>query len=550
MESQRNSTPLYWNPKGASDTLDGTESFPGAMAALGNLIPDPSSPNLWQCRPAAFQLTNFPGFTSPGFISCLHVAGNFAYGMIATGRNPGHDEPFMYNLASNSFVTITGTITAATTPQSPATSGAWIPPIMDIIGSKVVLTHQGFAATSNFIGWIDVSNPAVPVWNAGNLSGAITFTIVPTFVAQFNNRAYYIVNTAAQPAVVFSDPLNATNVTAGTQALTFGDIVPLTCLGQLRLYNQLGGIIQGLIVFKGVQNCYQVTGDAALNNLALNALNVATGTMSPLGLSATKAGLAFISPDGARVIDFTGTVSDVIGKHGQGIAVPFIYSVTPSRMCMACTGDVVRVSTQNGAAPMSPQQEWWWDFSIKNWHGAHSFPASLIQSWNNTFVMAPIGVLGSLWQSDAVQAAGSTYVENGVQLQFNYTTSFLPNTQKMTNVAISYTTLDIALNPGVPVSVTALSQDFKVFDTVQVFAGTPGGTTTVWGGFTWGAAPWGSSASSTTLVPRQVPWHLPIVAAKVAFMVNGQSSGAIKIGELGLRYKLLRYLQDLTAAAV
>jgi hypothetical protein len=33
-------------------------------------------------------------------------------------------------------------------------------------------------------------------------------------------------------------------------------------------------------------------------------------------------------------------------------------------------------------------------------------------------------------------------------------------------------------------------------------------------------------------------------------MVNGQSSGAIKIGELGLRYKLLRYLQDLTAAAV
>ena len=175
MESQRKSTPLIWYPHGVTDTLDASESPEGSMQSLSNLIPDPSTPNLWQCRPASFQLTAFPGFTTPGFISCLKVAGNFAYGMIATGRNAGHDEPFVYNVSTNVFVTVTGTITLATTPQSPATSGAWVPPIMDIIGSKVVLTHQGFAAGTNFIGWIDISVPATPVWNAGNLGGAITF---------------------------------------------------------------------------------------------------------------------------------------------------------------------------------------------------------------------------------------------------------------------------------------------------------------------------------------------------------------------------------------
>jgi hypothetical protein len=543
-------TPLYWTPKGVSDTLDSTESFPGAQVALTNLIPDPSSPNLWQCRAAAVQVTNFSGFNTPGFISCLHVAGNYAYGMIATNRNPGHDEPFVYNLATNAFVTVTGTITAATTPASPATTGAWTPPIMDIIGSKVVLTHPGFAATANFIGWIDISVPATPVWNAGNTTGAITFSTIPTFVAQFNNRAYYIVNTLAQPALVFSDPLNATNVTAGTQSLTFGDVVPLTCLGQLRLYNQLGGIIQGLIVFKGVQNCYQITGDAATNNLALNALNVATGTLAPLALSATKAGLAFISPDGARIIDFTGTVSDPVGRHGQGICVPFVYAVQQSRMVMAASGDVVRVSTQNGAAINTPQQEWWYHMTAKAWSGPHTFPASLIQPWNNTFIMAPIGITGSLWQSDVVQSVSSVYVENGTQLSFNATTSFLPNVQQLAGFAMSFTTLDIALNPGTPVTVTAMSQDYRVFDTTQIAAGGGGGSTTVWGSFTWGASPWGSLTSSTTLVPRLVNWHMPIVAMKLALMVNGPSSGAIKVGGWGLRIKVLRYFQDITAAAV
>jgi len=137
-----------------------------------------------------------------------------------------------------------------------------------------------------------------------------------------------------------------------------------------------------------------------------------------------------------------------------------------------------------------------------------------------------------------------------VQMQFNYTTSFLPNTQKMVNCAMSFTMLDLALNPGQPINVTAMSQDFRVFDSTQIVVSGAGGMTSVWGSFNWGAAPWGSSATSTALVPRQVPWHLPIVFAQLAIMANGASSGAIKIGSLGLRYKLLRYLQDILADAV
>jgi hypothetical protein len=48
--SLRHATPLAFRPRGLSDALDGS-TFQGAMASLGNLIPDPSTRNLCQCRP-------------------------------------------------------------------------------------------------------------------------------------------------------------------------------------------------------------------------------------------------------------------------------------------------------------------------------------------------------------------------------------------------------------------------------------------------------------------------------------------------------------------
>src|SRR5215472_5496143 len=224
---QRNSKPVSWAPKGLCDTLDATDVFPGAMASLENLIPDPSTPMLWQCRPASLIATNFIGggfssgfssgfqvsslFITPGFIACLLIVGSLAYGMVSTGRNAGHDEPFCFNLSTNSFITIGGSITSTTTPVSPLTTGDWVPPQIMIVGSKVVVCHSGFSGVGgNFFGWFDISNPAAPVWHAGNFSGpgGLQFTVAPIGIAQFSGRAYFIHNAPAQPAVIFSDVNN------------------------------------------------------------------------------------------------------------------------------------------------------------------------------------------------------------------------------------------------------------------------------------------------------------------------------------------------------
>jgi hypothetical protein len=542
--AQRNTTPLVWRPKGACDTLDSSDSFAGAMAQLSNLIPDPTTKNLWQCRPASISKTSFGSYTTPGFISALKVIGDLAFGMIASGRNAGKDEPFCYNLLTNAFVVVSG-VTNANSPTSPLTTGAWTPPTMDLIGALLVVTHPGFSTGANFFGWFDITNPAAPVWHAGNMGGAIAFTVVPTAVKQFNGRAYFIQNVVAQPSVVFSDALNAVNATNANQILTFGDNVALTALGGLQLNNQLGGIIQSLIVFKGVTNMYQVTGDSALNNLTVNTLNITTGTLAPNTICNTPEGLAFMSPEGMRVIDFQAAISPPIGLDGTGIAVPFVYAVVPSRVVAQSGGNVMRVSVQNGLAVGSPNQEWWYDFSRGIWTGPHTFPASLIQPYKGTFIEAPIGITASLWQSDVVQSSTSTYVENGVQMSWNWLTAMLPDNDQIKQNSMQLATLDMALASTIPnINVQAIDQNGTALDTVQVQ--TPGGST-IWGAFTWGGAPW--LGPPAALAPRPLSWTHPIVFARLQLQANGQSAAGIKIGTAHLRYQVLGYTPNLQAVA-
>jgi hypothetical protein len=514
------------------------------MSSLQNLIPDPTTRGLWECRPASLLTTSFGGFTTPGFISAEKIIGNFVYGMIATGRNAGHDEPFCYNLLTNAFVTISG-VTSSNVPVSPATSGAWTPPTMALIGSKLMVTHPGFSGLAGaYFGQLDVTNPAAPVWSAGNLTGAITFITPPSAVAQFNSRAYWITNNPAQPALIFSDSLNPTNCTMATQILTFGDNVALTALGGLPLNNQLGGIIQSLMVFKGVQNIYQVTGDAADMNLTINTLNIVTGTMAPLTVVPTPKGLAFVSPDGVRMIDFVGHVSDPIGFDGMGVTVPFIFAVTPSRMIAACGGNNLRISVQNGNAAGSPNQEVWYDVARQIWSGPHTFPFSQLQPYNGTFIGAPIGVTGKLFQSDAVQSGTSTFVENGTQLGWVATTALLPDTDQMTNNAMTETTWDLGLSASSPtVTVSALDQNGAVLNTVTV---TATGSATIWGSFTWGAALWGGGANA--LAPRQLAWTIVIVFTRMQLMASGSSAQSVKVGTAHLRWQILRYLSNVVAA--
>jgi len=259
------------------------------------------------------------------------------YGMVSTTRNPGQDEPFCYNINTNTFTAISG-VTPVNTPVSPATTGPWNPPIMALVGTKIIVAHPGFTGAGNaFFGVIETANPSALTWAAQNLvntGGGSTLPSPPQWVANFNGRCYFFCNPPGnQPAAIFSDVLQPTTFTftTYTNVITFGDNVPLTCAAGLALFNQLGGIVQSLLVFKGVANIFQVTGDPITGNLFVNSLNVATGTLSPNSIATTTKGLAFLAPDGLRLIDFQARVGDPIGKAGDGITDPFFFSLNPSR---------------------------------------------------------------------------------------------------------------------------------------------------------------------------------------------------------------------------
>lgn len=526
------------------------------MALLQDLIPDPTTKNLWQCRPASTPLIDFvkgisafsSGFSSgfgsgvlPGatFISCLKVIGTRVYGMVATTRNPGHDEPFIYDLLQQKLIIISG-ITAANTPASPTTSGAWTPPNLDLIGTKIIVAHPGFNGAGNgYFGVIDISNPAAPAWSSGN-TATNALAAPPTWVQNFNGRCFYLVNPpTGQPGAYMSDQLNATTITNASQILTFGDNVALTCAIGLPLENQLGGIVQSLMVFKGVTNIFQVTGDFSLNNLTVNALNVATGTLAPNSVAVTSKGIMFVAPDGIRLINWDARVSDPIGIDGEGINYPFIGMLVPSRCNAAYNSGIYRVQIQNGNALGSPQQQWWFDIAREIFTGPHSCASSLMSAYLNTFLITLQGAGAVLFQSDIVQTSISTFIENGIQLHYQWATPMLPDTDQMAEVAMIESTLHMAFVAGNNAQVTAQDQNGAVFDLVTLI---PAGAVTLWGAFTWGQALW--QGGRNALYPRQLPWHFPIVFRRMQIVAQGVSVAGLKIGRLHLRYQVLGYLQQ------
>lgn len=152
------SKPIRFRPRSLADTLDESNAQPGACMALQNLIPDPATLSCLECRPAATTEYNFSDFMTPGIVSAAWVIGSRVYGLIATGKNAGHDEPFVYDTQAEAFVAVSG-VTAANTPLTPASTGAWTPPTMDAVGTRVIVTHPGFggAATGYYFGYFDIS---------------------------------------------------------------------------------------------------------------------------------------------------------------------------------------------------------------------------------------------------------------------------------------------------------------------------------------------------------------------------------------------------------
>jgi hypothetical protein len=538
----RKGTPARFVAQGISDSLDGTDAFPGSCALLSNLIPDVTTKGIWVPRPAATLLTNFPGFTTPGFISAGYILGTRFYGLIASGRNAGHDEPFIYDIVAGSFATLTG-VTALNTPTSPVTTGAWEPPTMALVGTKLVVTHSGFNyASGQAFGWFETSDPTAVTWSAGNTTGALALPARPNAVAQFGGRAWFLVNPASgQPTAYFTDIL-LLNITSTTQALTFDDNKQLTAAVGLPLENQLGGIVQSLIIFKSASNMYQVTGDLALSTLAKNAMNVATGTLAPRAIAVTPKGVAFVAPDGVRLVDFNARITDPVGEEGVGVNQPFVDALYPSRMVAASNANTYRVTVQNGGAAGTPTSEYWYDIVKQKWSGPHTLPLDLAVPYNNTFVVAPRGIPASLWQSDVVNTALSTFTENGVNLQCVMQTSLLPDTSAMAENAVTESAVEIVLPlPPATVTVNAMDEDgVAIVPAVTLLR--VGGGPSYWGTAIWGTSLW--YGGSVKLRSVQVPWAKPIVFKRMSINIAFNASTGLRVGAFSMRYQQLGYLQQ------
>lgn len=386
----RNAKTIRWAPKGTVDSLDSTSTGPGGMAALANLVPDPSTRNIFVPRSAAIQVTALSSVNVSAIVVFL-ILGDVVYGMI--GNPSGYDYPFICNLDTNVFSFPAG-ITLANVPTTQSIVGDWTPPTMAQLGAYIVVTHPGFTGAANgFFGWFDLTKPSAPVWKSGNTK-INPLTGVPIACAQFGGRIYFAVGNATQA----SDEFNPLVITNANQVLTYGGSNAITALSGLGLNNQVtGGIVQSLIIFKGVENIWQLTGDYTGNPTPwdVNTLNVSTGTLAPNSVIPTPNGLAFVAPDGVRMIDFNGNVSDPIGEFGAGVAVPFQNAVAPSRICGAYNVQTLRLAVRLSDTQISLPKgqgtvEYWYNFGLNAWTGPHSLPTVFIRPYKATFIAAMV----------------------------------------------------------------------------------------------------------------------------------------------------------------
>ena len=701
--ARRNQRPLTVRPKGLSDAVDGSNAFKGAMQFLQNLVPSASTAQVFVPRPAAVEVTDFTGFTTPAGGTALLVIGTRAYGMISSSAFPGRDQPFCYDIVNDVFVTISGQ-SSANLPTTQPTTGDWQPPHMEMIANRIIVTHPGFSGGSGpYFGWIDqtsfsistlkgnttigspviqsitgdgTSTPildgiqpgqvismtgfpagtkvlsvangtvdisttgtthsnttvdsipssavalmqvgmyvtgsgivagtyiaalpgggtsvtlsqaatssgtavplqvigggtitvdhnasaannlqtftatggtfAAPVWSAGN-TNVNPLVAVPKWVSQFNGRAWYAVGNAE----VFSDSLLPLNVSNATQVLTLGDSTDVTCSAGLPLNNiTTGGILQSLIAFKGDAIMYQVTGDQATNNLLVNALNVSVGTLAPNTICPTPLGMAFVAPDGLRIIDFGAHVSDPLGANGAGVCVPFINALTPSRMAAAFNQNVLRISVQNSQAPNQPVLEYWLDFNLKIWTGPHTFPSQMIQPYQappgaaagHGFISFGYGIDAKLWESGVNPLSSDIYIENGVQLTWTYQTVLEPDNDLMSENRMGQTAVAMALPGGQTVSFSSVNEIGTVLNQVSISA--VGSSPSTWGSFVWGGALWGQATGYFR--QYNIPWTAPIIFKQMSILSVGASQAGFAIGNLYLKYQPLGYLLNVLGAS-
>lgn len=529
----RRGQPTRFTPKGICDAFDATDAFPGACAMLQNLVFDQGNPELVVSRPGVGTArTTFSSFTSPTFVSVHIVIGAVAYGMVSTARNPGQDEPFAYNIASNTFTTISG-VTAGNTPASPSSSNTapWTPPTMAVISTKIIVTHPGFNGTgTNFFGVIDITNPAAPAWSSSNLA-TTPLTVVPSAVANFNNRAYF----AVLSHLAFSDVLAPTTRTNASQELTLGDTTNVTALSGLPVQTTSSGVIGGLVAFKQ-SSIWQVTGDPATTNLALTYITLTTGCQSPRSVVQGPFGIFFIGVDAPYVLNFAGilgTLSHTPGQDGVAdVQQPFQNATTPSRIAAAFAGNTFRASVRTVLQGVVGINDYWYDIRRKRWTGPHTFTYDCASQFSDSFIISGSDHGAALYFSESLPSTVSVYNDSGTALTSHLKSSSFPKTQRMAEVQVVESTIELS-SSGISVNynVSALGGDYGPLNSVAVVTPAAGA---LWGAAIWGSFLWSSAAN----IPQvyTVPWTAALVFQKMSIDVMATSSSSLSIGTFFARY--------------
>ena len=542
------SNPVRFTPRGLVDAFDATDIFAGACRALKNLIFDQANPELLVSRPGVGDaIADFPpgSFVDPQYVSVHIVIGDMCYGMVACDfSGTFRDQPFAFNLLTNTFIFITG-ITAANCPLTQPTTGEWTPPTMAMISTKIIVTHPGFSGTgSNFFGVLDVSSPGVTLWSSSNTSPTL-LPKVPTAVTNFGNRAYFAVGNVSY----FTDVLLPTTMTNATQQLTHGDTTPIVGYGGLPVATTSGGIIQALIVFKRYQ-IWQVTGDQALQNLAQNYISLNVGCVAARTIVQTPLGTFFIALDGPYLVDSAGGVRPLTrdsSTREQDLQIPFQNSVNSTdlstRMAAGFSGDIYRICLNTVIEGEDELNDYWFSANRLRWTGPHSFPADCLSPYNNAFVISHRDLGAKLYLAQTFAASDSIYVDEGQFITCQLQTSTFPKRGTMHMNSIVESMIELSSSGAQVIYLLSfLNEQFGVLNQAQLQLPTGGGL--LWGGGgTWGG---GGIWSSFASIPKTygIPWTAPIVFQKGALQVDATANASLLIGTSYFRYEDLGYMNQ------
>ena len=536
------SVPVRFTPRGLADAFDSTDVFPGACRSLSNLTFDQSNPEVVVARPGVgAALTSFAGFTTPGFVSLQVTIGTRVYGMVATGLTAGRDEPFVYDLPTQAFITVTG-VTAGNAegrPTSPATTGDWVPPTLTVIGVKLIITHPGYnGAGSSFFGCIDITNPAAPAYTTQNTS-THTLPSVPTGVANLNNRAYFICGNL----LYYSDVLSPLVMTNAGQALTLGDNTAVTALSGLPIQTTSAGVVSALLAFKATQ-IWQITGDAAVTgSLAQNYLSLNVGTLAPRSVCPSPLGVFFAGPDTAYLVTPMGAVIPVANQLGSNTALPdlrqpFSFVTTPSRACAAFTSNIYRICLPTIVDGIQGTFDYWFDTRKMRWNGPHTFVYDDVSASGTYFILSGVGSGAKLFRSDPFLNVNTLYNDNGATFNVDMKSADFPKRGEMEMKQVVESTVELSSSgSAVTYSIQAFDDTGNQMSTASVTTASTGG---VWGTNVWGdGTRWGSKVNQARTYA--INWPGPLVFNKMAIEINCPATNNVAIGTFQARTQKTGY---------